>query len=54
MRDFVELPDELPRFEVRPRASSWEALPAASRARIDEMYGELAAALAALPAAEIR
>lgn len=54
LRDFVGLPADQPFLTMRPRASEWQSLPDAARARLDEMYGDLARELAALPAVEAR
>jgi hypothetical protein len=53
VRDLAGLPRSTPPPELRPRASAWERLPSPQRARIDDMFGSLAAELAALPPAEI-
>ena len=54
LRDFVGLPAGQPFLTMRPRASEWQLLPDTARARLDDMYGELARRLAALPAVEAR
>jgi hypothetical protein len=54
VREFVGLPSDVAGLEVRARASEWTALEDSQRQRIDEMYGDLARRLAALPSIEVR
>jgi len=54
VREFAGLRDDVECLPVRPRASEWQSLPPAQRARVDEMYGPFARRLAALPSVEVR
>ncbi len=54
VREFLRLPDDVECMPMRARASEWQSLPPAQRARVDEMYGPLARRLAALPSVVAR
>ena len=52
--DLVARPGGLPPFHRSSRSSDWRALDPDRRRAIDEMYGDLAARIASLPAAVLR
>ena len=54
VRRFAGLRESAPPFRVRSRTSDWRALPTGDRERLDAIYGELAAEIAALPDVEVR
>lgn len=54
VREFIGLPADYPCLATRARESEWQATPDSVRARLDEMYGDLARRLAALPTVDLR
>lgn len=50
LRRFVGLPADHPRVTYRPRHSDWSSTEPGVRARLDELYGSLAARIDELPA----
>jgi hypothetical protein len=54
VRDFVGLPTDDPCLELWERKSEWQRLPEPAQMRLEEMYGEFARRLAALPAVHVR
>lgn len=53
LRDFVDVPSELPPLRVRGRSSDWRSLESPQREQIDSLYGDLARYIEGLPAAEV-